>query len=83
MAWVDGRLVLRSALVAFRYVEGEHSGANLAKIMQDILANLDCLGRIGTITLDNASNNNTLMESMEENLTALGIAFSKDENRIR
>lgn len=35
------------------------------------------------ITLDNASNNNTMMEELAEELHELGIPFDKDGNRIR
>jgi len=35
------------------------------------------------ITLDNASNNNTLMEELATELEKLGIPFDKDGNRIR
>lgn len=35
------------------------------------------------ITLDNASNNNTLMEELSTELEKLGIPFDKDGNRIR
>ena len=35
------------------------------------------------MTLDNASNNNTLMEELATELKRLGIPFDKDGNRIR
>ena len=35
------------------------------------------------ITLDNASNNNTMMEAMEKLLHQCGIKFDRDGNQIR
>ena len=35
------------------------------------------------ITLDNASNNNTMMEAMEKLLCQHGIKFDRDGNQIR
>jgi len=35
------------------------------------------------ITLDNASNNNTMMESLEERLKDKGVVFDKHGNRVR
>jgi len=39
--------------------------------------------QIGWITLDNASNNDTFMSSLERELNARGIPFERDGNRIR
>ena len=33
--------------------------------------------QIGWVTLDNASNNNTMMESLEQELKTLGIPFNR------
>jgi len=41
------------------------------------------LQQIGWVTLDNASNNDTFMASLERELTARGILFDRVENRIR
>jgi hypothetical protein len=42
----DGRLVLRSQLVAFRHVQGSHSGANLAKTFISVIKEIGCLNRV-------------------------------------
>jgi hypothetical protein len=39
----DGQLIIRARLVAFRYVQGSHTGHNLAKIFVKILKELDIL----------------------------------------
>jgi hypothetical protein len=38
---------------------------------------------MGMITLDNASNNNTMMEGLQRRFQEKGIPFDKDGNRIR
>lgn len=39
--------------------------------------------QLGWLTMDNASNNDTLMASLERELNARGISFDRVENRIR
>lgn len=39
--------------------------------------------QVGQVTMDNASNNNTMMEELERELTKRGISFHRDGNRIR
>lgn len=39
--------------------------------------------QLGTITMDNTSNNNTFMDELAALLTAEGIEFDRDGNRIR
>lgn len=41
------------------------------------------MGQLGCFTFDNATNNGTLMGSMEAFLKKQKIPFSKDGNRIR
>ncbi|KIM42939.1 hypothetical protein M413DRAFT_18544 [Hebeloma cylindrosporum] len=48
-----------------------------------IVEELGVLHKIGVITMDNASNNNTFMEELEEVLIERGIPFDRDGNRIR
>jgi hypothetical protein len=97
---INGRLVLRNHLLAFRVVEGKHDGKILGRIIFEILKEAGLLGKvsacccinspnpyscskIGEITLDNASNCDTLMEALEEFLRAAGTPFCRHGNRIR
>jgi hypothetical protein len=34
---LDGQLVLRSGLLAFRHIQGSHTGANLASVLYKII----------------------------------------------
>ncbi|KAF5378856.1 hypothetical protein D9615_006941 [Tricholomella constricta] len=85
----DGHLVLRSRLVAFRQLEGSHTGENLAKVLWKVINELQIVERIGMITLDNASNNNTLMEELEylfptsQRMPSSFLMFDRDGNHIR
>ncbi|KAG8821310.1 hypothetical protein FRC17_009861 [Serendipita sp. 399] len=58
-------LEMRARLVAFRKIEGEHSGANMARHMAQVLHELKLTRTVGQITLDNASNNDTMMRSLD------------------
>ncbi|KAJ2926565.1 hypothetical protein H1R20_g10525, partial [Candolleomyces eurysporus] len=78
-----GHLTLRSRLVAFRHIQGSHAGSNIGRVFVNILKEISCLHKVSTITLDNASNNNTSMEEICDELRALGIPFDAAGNRIR
>lgn len=95
-----GHLVIRSRLIAFRHLEGSHTGFNIGNVFVQVLKEIGCLRRVRSsiyhklplfdcsfqvsmITLDNASNNNTGMNQIEDELRALDIPFDSDGNRIR
>ena len=80
----DGkRLVIKSQLVAFRHVSGTHDGVNLAKVFVAILKDFGALNKMGMVTLDNASNCNSMMREVAKILREMGIPFDIDGNRIR
>ncbi|KAJ2928061.1 hypothetical protein H1R20_g9035, partial [Candolleomyces eurysporus] len=79
----DEGIAYRSGLVAFHYTPGGHSGDELSQHFFKIMDDLDVLHKIGSLTMDNASNNNTLMAAIELKLQELDIPFSADGNRIR
>ncbi|CAE7091420.1 unnamed protein product [Rhizoctonia solani] len=80
---VDGKDILVVDLLAFRMVEGVHTGINLGSILFGILSEYQILGKIGTIMLDNASNNNTMMEQLEALMWEAGYIFDKEGSRVR
>ncbi|KAG9040712.1 hypothetical protein FS837_000278, partial [Tulasnella sp. UAMH 9824] len=51
--------------------------------MVSILKDLGVLQRIGYFTLDNASNCDTLVDQVSQELEALNIGFTRDQNRLR
>lgn len=51
-------------LIAFTNIT-DHSEAEMVEIVQQTLKEFEIVGRVGCLTMDNASNNNTLMSGME------------------
>ncbi|PPQ77048.1 hypothetical protein CVT26_007808 [Gymnopilus dilepis] len=72
---------LRSELIAFHRVPGRHTGEHLATVFLNILDRYK-ITKVGWITLDNASNNDTMVESLEAQLAARGVEFSSVKQRI-
>jgi hypothetical protein len=61
---IDKDWVLKSQVIAFRYIPGKHTGAKIALVLEEILKDYQIEKRILTVTLDNASNNDTLVEEL-------------------
>ena len=62
--FTDDNWILQKRLIAFKLLEHPHSGTNMATIFLDILRSLNVHDRIFTITLDNASNNDKMVETI-------------------
>ncbi|KAG2151968.1 hypothetical protein BD769DRAFT_1296407, partial [Suillus cothurnatus] len=62
--------------INFREIIGEHSGANLAEAVWNTLELYGLKNWIMGVVCDNATNNDTLLESLEEKCAAEGIDFS-------
>lgn len=82
--WIDAQWQSQSILLEFSEIHNEHSGDNLCKIF------LKCLDRFGisvskilAITLDNASNNDTLLTSFINEVIAQGVNISIDDIHVR
>jgi hypothetical protein len=60
----DGQL--ESATLALVEMEGEHSGENLAKYLQEVVADWGISSKLGYIQMDNATNNDTMMREFED-----------------
>lgn len=76
-------LRLRADLIGFHHVPGHHSGEHIAHAFLHVLDRIGVAHKLGWITLDNASNNDTFMSKLEEELRKRGIPFDHIENRIR
>ena len=62
----------REVLLGFEPVTEQHTGQNLAKIIVDVLENCDIsTSRLFTITSDNASNNGTMIDHLQDGLQIL------------
>ncbi|KAL4254558.1 Zinc finger BED domain-containing [Pleurotus pulmonarius] len=92
--WIEGKSVptpngdqyvlkLRSDLIGFHRVPGRHSGDHLAQAFIFITDRIQLTPKIGWVTLDNASNNDTFTSFLEFELRQRGIVFDRCKNRIR
>jgi hypothetical protein len=59
---------------------GPHSGENLAEVVLKMLAELDIVPKLLTITGDNAGNNGTLCDSLHDQLLK---KYDNDDDRFR
>ena len=50
--------------MAFEQIYGEHTGENLARIIYDCLNRNNLCEKLHCVTADNATNNNTMVESL-------------------
>ena len=60
----DGQL--ESATLALVDIEGEHSGENLARYLQEVVEDWGIGSKLGYIQMDNAKSNDTMMREFED-----------------
>ncbi|KIL55008.1 hypothetical protein M378DRAFT_201131 [Amanita muscaria Koide BX008] len=77
----DGRL--EELLIDFRELVGAHSGENMGEAVWKTLEMYGLFGRVIAFVMDNASNNDTLLDSIEARCEAVGIKFSAKQARLR
>ncbi|EUC58850.1 HAT family dimerization protein, partial [Rhizoctonia solani AG-3 Rhs1AP] len=81
--YIDALGILHDHLIAFRKLDGHHTGINIAHALHEVLQESGIADKIGYITLENASNNNTAMTELAEQVEEQGNKFHPDWNRIR
>ncbi|KAF8689423.1 Encoded by, partial [Rhizoctonia solani] len=81
--YIDNSGELVNQLIAFQKVDGHHTGANVGQVLFSVLLESGISNKIGCITLDNASNNNTLMQELAQAFESRRIEFDEKENWIR
>lgn len=69
--FLDQEWNYREILLGFEPLHGSHTGAYLSTILLDLLKRHRITNRVLTITTDNASNNGTLLGSLQEALKSL------------
>ena len=74
---------MKTLLLGFRRLIGSHSGENQAALFWEVAAEMGITRRLGYFTLDNASNNDTMLEAIADRLANLGIPFDPKKRRIR
>lgn len=69
--WIDEKFQHHGALIGFESLENSHSGSELSKVLIGVFQRYNIHDRIQTITSDNASNNTTLVEEMNNAIDQL------------
>ncbi|KAE9386879.1 hypothetical protein BT96DRAFT_761860, partial [Gymnopus androsaceus JB14] len=69
-------------LIHFHELVGEHSGDNMADAVWGTLEKFNLVGRVLAFMMDNASNNDTLVEAIECKCNAQNIPFNATHSRL-
>ena len=81
--YIDDNFNLHQPLLSFQYLEEHHSGPYLARIILDVLNEYDLCDKLFCITTDNASNNDTIVRTLETLLERDGVSWDSTANHIR
>jgi hypothetical protein len=71
--FIDVHWEYREILLGFQPLSGSHTGVNLGNVLFELLQKYKIEDRVLAVTTDNASNNGTLMDNIQESLQALGL----------
>lgn len=74
---------LQSMLLSLQEPIGQHTGENLSCVVLTMLNEYNIRNRLGHFVMDNASNNDTMMEYISADLEADGIDYSPHKNCLR
>lgn len=66
--WLTPQFEEREALLEFAEIDGEHSGENIALMVEELLFELDIANKIIALTGDNAGNNGTYCDHLHKSL---------------
>ena len=66
--WLTEDFVYKERVLEFAEIKGPKSGENMARIVLELLQELDIECKVITITSDNASNNKTLIDTIDSSL---------------
>lgn len=79
--FIDADWVYREVLLGFKPLHGTHTGVNLSAVLMETLIEHEIQERIFELTTDNASNNKTLVDTLQQSL--LQQSSSRGFNVIR
>lgn len=80
--FIDQNWNYREILLGFEPLEGTHSGVNLSKVLMETFQKHNITDRVLAITSDNASNNHTLVQTVQESIDSLNLPNSPVVVRI-
>jgi hypothetical protein len=63
--FVDERWTYQEVLLGFKPLYGSYTGQNLSNVLLETLVNLEIQDRVFGLTIDNVSNNKTLVDSLD------------------
>ncbi|KAJ8515596.1 hypothetical protein ONZ45_g6994 [Pleurotus djamor] len=81
--FVNNDGVLEELLIDFKELIGSHSGANMAEAVWSTMQRFGLVGKVIAIVMDNASNNDTLMTTLEALHRGAGFDFPAKDARLR
>ena len=70
-------------VIGLRLLQGSHTGANMAKVMLEVLRQYGVAEHIGYCVADNASNNDTLVNALGEDLIFSTYLYDASQRRLR
>jgi hypothetical protein len=70
-------------ILGLREIEGTHTGENLCTVLLQILSEYNIWTKIRYFVMDNATNNDTMLDAFTEHAETLGIPFNPDTHRLR
>jgi len=73
---------MEEVLIGFEEIRGSHTGANMAGIINDVLARYGIQDRILGFTTDSASNNRMRTEALNNAWSLLSVEWCQLENHI-
>ncbi|CAG7716529.1 unnamed protein product [Allacma fusca] len=73
--WINTNWEYEEILLDLAILKGRHSGKILAESLVKVFEDYQILGKISTITTDNASNNITMMKELESIMSEKGVNF--------
>ena len=80
--FIDRDWRYREILLGFEPLDGPHSGLNLSNVLIELFKKHDITGRVLAITSDNASNNTTLVQAVQDSIDSLQLPSSPVVVRI-
>lgn len=71
--FVDTEWEYREVLLGFEPLSGVHTGAYLSTVVLELLEKYGIKERVLAVTTDNASNNSTLISTLQDSIISLGL----------
>ena len=81
--WANALGESRSGLLALRRVVGSHTGENQCSHLWDVIQSYGIENKVGYFTCDNAPNNDTALNALQQRLAEKSIRFNPIKRRLR